>query len=477
MLSNDWLSAARLLMLVAALPCGSVARAGDWPAFLGPDRTGMSTETGLNLQWPDAGPPLLWTAEIGTGYSAPSVWGDMVVINHRIGDEHLLEARNAATGNVLWTHRSPSQFRDPYGYNNGPRATVALTATHCFALTAEGTLLCVDRLTGHEVWQRSTGTEFDVPAAFFGAGASPLLYEDLVIAFVGGQPNSGVVAFRQDNGQTVWQSVGQSTWDGVATGWRRQPNYKWTGEEMVVSYASPTLATFHGQPHLLCLTRQGLVSLHPRTGVEWFKTWFRSETHESVNATTPIAIGNRVLVSSAYGVGTKLFEVGTDGRTLKQLWHAADVESHWATPVAVGELIYGFGGRHEGQSQLYCLQAETGATLWATDGAPFSTDAVTAVSPIEVMEKATGKKLPWPLFGRGSFTGVDGKFILLGERATLATGQFTPQGYVELARFHPPGLDNPSWVAPVIAHGRLLLRDEDTLMCFSLRFSETPPRE
>ena len=122
----------------------------------------------------------------------------------------------------------------------------------------------------------------------------------------GGRPNSGVVAFDSDTGKIVWESVGKNTWDGVETGRPGTPKYKWTGNEQVASYSTPTAATIHGKRHILCFTRQGLVSLDPKTGNENFKYWFRSRSYESVTAARPVVIGDKIFLSVAYQQGLSL---------------------------------------------------------------------------------------------------------------------------------------------------------------------------
>src|SRR5262245_545746 len=118
--------------------------AGDWPQFLGPNRNGISSETSLLDKWPTNGPPLLWEKEIGTGYSAPSVRGEKLVLHHRIADEEIIECLEAAAGKPIWRYSYPTKFQDPYGYNNGPRCTPLLTEDRCYTFGAEGMLTCVD---------------------------------------------------------------------------------------------------------------------------------------------------------------------------------------------------------------------------------------------------------------------------------------------------------------------------------------------
>jgi outer membrane protein assembly factor BamB len=141
-------------------------RAEDWPQFLGPRSNGISSETGLLDRWPTNGPPILWEKAIGTGYSAPSVRGDLLVLHHRFRNEEIVEAFQAATGDPVWRYAYPSEFIDPYGYNNGPRSSPLLTADRCYTFGAEGKLLCLELQTGKLVWQRDTGNDWDVPPAF-----------------------------------------------------------------------------------------------------------------------------------------------------------------------------------------------------------------------------------------------------------------------------------------------------------------------
>ena len=144
-------------------------------------------------KWPASGPPKTWSKAIGTGYSAPSVIGTNLILHHRVGAEEIVECFDAAEGRSQWRYGYPSQFIDPYGYNNGPRCTPLLTSNRCYTFGAEGKLLCLD-MKGKLVWQRDTANEWNIPPAFFGVGSTPILEGNRLIVMVGGQPNSGVVA-------------------------------------------------------------------------------------------------------------------------------------------------------------------------------------------------------------------------------------------------------------------------------------------
>lgn len=453
----------------------SAVGAADWPWFLGPRHNGISSETKLLDSWPAEGPPVVWQHEVGAGYSAPSVRGERLVLHHRLENEEVVEAFHALTGERQWRYAAPSRFKDPYGYNNGPRCTPLLTEDRCYTLGAEGRLTCLNLADGQRIWERPLKEEFDIPDGFFGVGCSPILEGEMLIVLVGGQPNSGVVAFDAATGKTLWEAVGQRTWDGV-----REENgdlFHWASDEMVVSYSSPICATIHGHRHLLCLMRQGLVSLDPATGKERFKYWFRPTVHESVNAARPVVWADHVLISAAYRLGSACLSIHPDGAGYDVAWrNQRNLLAHWSTPIAIGGYFYGFTGRHEQEGELRCLQGADGNVVWSTTGwekplEGLGQDPATG----EVVDRATGQVVPWPFYGRGSLTYADGKFIVLGERGTLALVKVDPQQFSELARCRAPGMSYPSWTAPVLANGRLYLRDEDSLVCLDLRSPEALP--
>ena len=460
-----------LLFALCALP-GGVLVAEDWPWFLGPRHDGTSSETNIQLQWGETGPPVLWKQEIGTGYSAPSVLGDRLVVHHRQKDHEVISCRSVATGKEIWNYRYESQFSDPYGYNNGPRCSPILHDNRCYTLGAEGMLCCTQLDSGDQVWQVALSEAFDLPDWFFGVGCSPILDGNRLIVLVGGQANSGVVAFDISDGSVIWKAVGKDTWDGVTDVHRNKP-YEWTGSEMVVSYSSPIIATIHGQRHLLCLVRQGLVSLNPETGQQNFSYWFRPKVHESVNAARPVVIGDKIFLSAAYRLGSALIKVHPDGNAVTEVWRDAEnMLAHWSTPIHVNGVIYGFSGRHENQGELRCIRVEDGEIVWNTTG--FSgrvQDLARDRTSGKIINKVTGKEVPFPYYGRGSLICVGDRFIVLGERGTLAVVHVDSEQFVEDCRTSFAEIDYPAWAAPVLANGRLYLRSESWLICLDLRKS------
>lgn len=446
-------------LLAATLPAKSITRAGDWPRFLGPNGNGISAETGLIKEIPTRGLPIPWNIPVGTGYSAPSILGNRLVLHHREKDLEIIECFNKHTGKSLWRQTHPTQYQDPYGYNNGPRAAPILTPDRCYTFGVEGTLTCLELTTGKPVWQRETASEFQVPPAFFGVGSSPLLDGNRLHVMVGGQPNSGMVAFNATTGSTLWENVGQLSWTGLPMlGWPGDRTVTWRLTEKQASYSSPLLATIHGTPHLLCLMRQGLVSLDPETGTPRFSRWFRASVNESVNAVTPIVQDDLIFITAAYyHVGSVLLRVRPDNKTFDEVWKSTALEAHWSTPILHNGFLYAFTGRNEPDARLRCVELKSGRIAWDRDESwpPHSS------------------RQP-PVFGRGSLLLADGKLFALGEGGLLAILNPEPGGPRENGRWQVPDLHYPCWAAPVLSDGRLYLRCEDRLICLDARSTKQP---
>lgn len=428
--------------------------AADWPQFLGPTRNGVSTETNLVSRIPTNGLPLLWENRLGTGYSAPSVQGGVVVYFHREKNEELVVAADAATGRVRWRYAYRTDYQDPYGYNNGPRCAPLIAGERVYTFGAEGTLTCLELATGKQVWQRRTGSEFEVPEAFFGVGSTPVLEGGKLLVMVGGQPNAGVVALNPATGTTIWESVGERNWTG-------QPVYDWPGDlrvewrrhEKQASYASLITVPIGGERLTLAFTRQGLVALDPRDGAVRFSRWFRSRANDSVNAMTPVVAGNDILISSAYfKSGSVLLRVQPGNTNFTEVWKGLGLEMHWSQPMLVDGNLYGFSGRNEPDALLRCVQFSTGKVRWERE---------------ERWPKHSTEQPP--VFGRGSLIQADGKFIALGEGGLLGMFRPNPDRCEELGRWQVPQLKHPCWAAPVLSDGRLYLQGEDRLICLDAR--------
>ena len=404
LLAAAWVSA-----LLASVP----ARAGDWPQFLGPARNGFSAETGLVASWPKGGPTVVWQKDVGEGYSGPVVAGSWLILFHRVGNDEVVEGLDAATGQGRWQFRYPTAYRDDFGKGNGPRSTPLVAGKQVFTLGAEGKLHCLELETGKEVWGRSLLEDYRARKGFFGVATSPLLEDNLLLVNVGGK-DAGVVAFYPGTGKEAWRA---------------------TSDE--ASYSSPVAATVDGVRHVFFFTREGLVSLDPRTGAVRFRKHWRSRLMASVNAAAPVVLDDHLFLSASYGTGAVLLRVRKDG--VDEVWQSDEVLSaHYGTPVRRGDFLYGFDGRQEEGARLRCVEWKAGKVRWTRED-----------------------------FGCGSLLLADGRLIALTEAGDLVLLEATPEAYRELAR--ATVLDGPCRAHLALANGRLYGRDERKLVCWNVK--------
>lgn len=447
----------------------------DWPAFLGPLGTGVTRDTGIVDRWPETGPPLLWSKPLDDGYAAPSVLGGKLVVFSGSRGQEIVECVRAGDGKPIWKFDYFAVAGTPM-YGDGPRCTPLLAGNRCYTLGLGGKLHCLDLGTGKPVWSRDLAQQFEISPPPFGIGPTPILEGDLLIVLVGGWPNSGVVAFRAATGDIVWQSVGQNTWQGADNGRPGRP-FRWAGHHDLISYSSPLCATINGKRQLLCLMRQGLVSLDPRDGHLNYKFWFSPRNPTSVTAARPVVVeDDRIFLSGSYGAGGTLLEVDPSNRSAKELWHVGGLAAHWSTPIYRDGFLYGFTGREEPGGSLVCLDTKTGKQAWSTRGYEGSNENL-ALDPAtgQVRDLKTKKIIPFPFFGRGSLTQAGTRFIILGERGTLALAELSPKGYHEICRGWIKGTAYPTWPSPVLAGKRLYLRDAKKVICLDLAPKRTKP--
>jgi outer membrane protein assembly factor BamB len=424
-------------------------QAADWPQFLGSGRDGKSDETGLVTDLSKAA--VLWTHPRGESYSAPSIAGNRLVHHTRIQVDSAqggrsverVECLDAATGRVLWTDDAPVTYRDRFGYLSGPRASPSIDGNRVYTLGVQGTLSCHRLDDGTRLWRRNLMDEFDLDTEFFGFTPSPLVEGDSVILNLG--MKKCVAAFDKLSGETRWVSGDQ---------WGR-------------SYASPVAATLHGRRMLLVFAGGessppvgGLLCIDPATGNITGRYPWRSPRHASVNASTPAVSGNRVFISSSYDIGGVMLEVQPDF-TFKEIYRTKACASHWATPIAVGEYLYGFAN-----NKLVCMNRATGERVWRT--VPKTGEAV-----FQSLENGGGAARYRPPpgddgFGIGSIIYADGKFLCLGENGLLAWLDLSPEGCSVLSSVRLFRAEQ-TWTAPVLSNGRAFI-------CQNLPDEDTPPR-
>jgi outer membrane protein assembly factor BamB len=387
----------------------SLAQGEDWPQFLGPGRNGVYT-----------GPPpqsvsaAIWKIDVGQGFSAPVVARGRVIVFHRRENRAIVESLDTGTGKRVWAAEYPTDYRDDFGFDEGPRAAPAIVGERIYTFGAEGVLQSLDFATGKRLWSIDTKQKFASDKGFFGAVCSPLVENGRVLMNVGGPKGAGIVAFDAASGKTLWTA---------------------TNDE--AGYSAPVTATINGVRHALFFTRAGLMDIDPETGKIRFQFPWRSRSHASVNAAAPVVAGNLVFLSASYGTGATLLQI--DGSGAKQLWASDDaISSHYSTSVYRDGYLYGYHGRQEYGQSLRCVELKTGKVLWNVDG-----------------------------FGAGTVTLAGDRLILVRENGELVLAPASPKEFKPVA--HAQLLPAVVRAYPALADGRLYVRNEHTLACFGLK--------
>lgn len=330
----SWL--AILAICTLALP----AQAGDWPQHLGPQRNGTTEAMPLGDDWRTTPPKPIWSVDVGAGFSGPVVAGSKLILAHRIEDEELVDAYDATTGERLWRSAAPADYRDRFGFNDGPRATPTIDGDSVYTLGAAGLIRCLDLATGQERWRVDTHDRFDVAEGFFGAATSPLVDGNRLLVNIGGR-QAGIVALDTRTGQTLWTA---------------------TGDE--ASYSSGIIATLAGERLAVFFTRSGLRVVDPGSGQLRYSFPWRARIAASVNAATPLVVDGEIFLSSSYNTGAVL--LSPDGNEVKPVWSGdRSLSNHYATSVYRDGYLYGFDGRQEFGPELRCVEWKTGRVMWS----------------------------------------------------------------------------------------------------------------
>lgn len=443
---------------LAAVPVELPAELGtrtageDWPAFLGPRGDSTSLETGIQTNWKDAPPRIVWQQPLGAGYGMPAISRGRLFQFSRFGDRARLTCSKSETAEELWRFEYPTQYADLYGYNNGPRCMSVVDGGLVYIYGAEGLLHCLRVADGKPVWKIDTARQFGVIQNFFGVGSTPLIYGDLLIVQVGGSPPEsrdvppGQLDLVRPNGTLI-----------VAFDKRTgQVKYK-LGQELA-SYSSPVVARIGGRDWGFVFARGGLLAFDPGTGQQEFHYPWRAETLECVNASNPVVVGDLVFISECYGPGSSLLKVRPGGYDI--VWsdekraRAKSMQTHWNTVIHRDGYLYGSSGRHTNNAELRCVDLQTGEVKWRQ-----------------------------PDLSRSSLLYVDGHFVCLTEYGDLLLLRVNPEKFEVVGQLtlldqsagpQLPGaeprklLNYPAWAAPLLSHGLLYVRGEDRLVCLEL---------
>jgi outer membrane protein assembly factor BamB len=393
----------------------------DWPQWRGPRRDGVAHDPGLLTGWPDRGPKELWRVKGGGGFSSFAVGGGRAFT--LLGQEggEVVVCWEAGTGQEVWRHPYEVPFSVQYG---GPRSTPTLDGDRLYTVGAAGRFHCFDAATGSVLWQHDLLAEFKAPRQPWGVAFSPLVEGDLVLTSPGGPGGKSVAAFHKETGQLAWTAL-----DDPA------------------AYSSPIALTAGGVRQVVFFTARHLVGLSPAGGkVLWQYPW---ETSSDVNAATPLAFRARtkggadldyVFISSGYGRGCALVKVVADGAggfEARSVYTSNELCLHFSSPVRYRDHLYAIDEKR----YLTCMDLRTGAVRWRHRD-----------------------------FLQGSLLRVDERLLVLGGDGKLALVEADPSGFRGQI-FHRPGQPSRGrwWTVPVLAGGKLYLRDEEEVLCLDLR--------
>jgi outer membrane protein assembly factor BamB len=397
--------------------------AGEWPQFLGPNRNGLSAETGLLDRWPEGGPKTIWRAKGGVGMSGLAISrGRLLTLVQREAEQRLV-ALDTKTGDSIWQTTIVAEYKNAMA--DGPRATPTIVGGQVFVYTGEGVLAAVDFKTGKVQWSHAVAEELGGKTAEYGMACSPLVVGEQVIV-TAGAPGATVAAYDINSGKLVWK----------------------TGDDPA-GYSSPAHLTVGGKSQIVAFTGNSAIGIAPSTGELLWR--YPYETNFACNIATPLEFKGQVFLSSGENHGSVLLALSPATKT------ADNPASFEAKPV------------WESQGTKSVLRNEW-QTSMLLDGYLYGMDNVGGAGPIThltCVDAATGKR-KWQVarFGKGNLICADGKLFIVTMKGELVVARATPDKYDEIGR--ATVLESVRQ-APALSEGRLYMRDDKNIVCVDVR--------
>jgi outer membrane protein assembly factor BamB len=394
-------------MLLSAPSIVSNRAFDDWPQWRGPNRDGVSAEKGLLKSWPAGGPPVAWTvAGAGEGYSSFAVsQGRLYTLGAR-GDTEYVIAYDTASGKRLWETPHGRRFSNDRG--DGPRATPGVEADRVYAFGASGDLSVLDAASGKVHWTMNVLKQYRGSNISWGLSESPLVLSDRILVNAGGT----IVALRKTDGSLIWKT------DGDEAG-----------------YSSAMLQKIGNVSQAIFFTGSRVIGVDTNSGRHLWS--YRQVANNVANIATPIVRGNRVFLSSDYGTGSALLELSSSGNDVRarEVYFTREMKNHHASSVLVGDHLYGFDS-----AILTAMKFDTGEVAWQNRSV-----------------------------GKGSLVYADERLYLYSEGGVVGLAEASPIAYREHGRFQLKTGRLPTWSHPVVAEGKLFLRDQDRLYAYDVR--------
>ncbi len=391
--------------------------AADWPQFLGPNRNGISEETGLLDSWPDGGPKEVWRVPGGVGMSAVAVSDGTACTLVQIGERQFLLALDAKTGKQKWRTGIVAAFSNQMG--NGPRATPAIADGAAFVFTGDGTLARVELDSGDLTWKVPTFGRFPGKVADYGMACSPIVWGDTVVVTIGAN-EATVAAFDLKTGETRWTF----------------------GERETAGYSSPAVLKVGGREQLVVFTGASVYGVSNTGQRLWFYPY---KTDYDCNIATPLLVDGKVFVSSGENHGSTLLGLipVADRFRPSVAWESVGTGSalrnEWQTSIYLDGYLYGFDnvGSAGPVTHLTCVDPKTGKVAW--------------------QEKR---------FGKGNLISADSKLFMSTMKGELIVAKASPDGYQEIGRKQ---VIETTRQAPSLSSGLLYLRDDAEIVCLNVK--------
>jgi outer membrane protein assembly factor BamB len=415
------------LVLTAAVLFGTVqtaaaqlkAAAGDWPAWRGPDRTGLSPETGLLKQWPADGPKLAWKISgLGDGYSTPSIAAGKIFLMGTKGKGEVLIALDIKDGKLLW---STPVGAEAGGYP-GPRCTPTVDGDMVYALSSDGKLVCAETGKGEVRWRKDLKSDFGGKTGNWAYAESPLIDGDTLICTPGGD-SATLIALHKTKGDTIWKAP-------VSLQGKGKRAYS------TAAYSSAIVADVAGTKQYIQFLSGGVVGIAAKDGkLLWH---YDHPANGTANCSTPIFHDSSVFAASGYSTGGGMAKITADGTSFKadEVYFVNQLQNHHGGILLIGDHVYGTGS-----AALFCVDFKSGKIAW--------------------QDRSVGK---------GSVAYADGNLYVRSESGPIALVEATAAGYKEKGRFNQPDRsDKKAWSHPVIAGGKLYIRDWDILLCYDVK--------
>ena len=431
------------------LAAATTSLAADWPQFGGPQRAFTSPETGLARSWPTDGPKLLWKIPLHSGFAGAAVRDGEVFLFDQADDQEILLCLDIGTGKELW------RFADTAPNKIGPagtRATPAVDQDYVFICGTTGHLNCLDRKTHKVVWQANLVKDFDGVVPLWGVAQNPALWKNLVIVAPQGR-KGGIVAFERNTGRVAWRSPYVT---GMITG-------SWEG-----SYISPALTEIDGTPQAIMATAHG-----PKGDNDAWTTrglvagislidgallWTYDGWQSEIPIAAPVPVGNgRVFITGAYGGGSAMLQIHKAGDkfTATEVFTTTECGAQIQQPIVYQDHLYVVSNGKEHNEGLMCLTLG-GEVKWHTTKSQFCAKAEPKL----------------PNFECGNILLADGLlFAVDGKRGDLYLLEPSPQGYRQLAcakKMLDEKGDGQIWAPMALSQGKLLLRDQQQMMCIDV---------